>query len=726
MEGVEMEAAPPVEYPSEDFCSLVISQFSNSNDEHHLHVCTTIGAISQELKDHNLPLTPIAYFGSTCSSLDRFLSSTTPPGHLIDALLTILFLVIDRLSSAVLRTKYVYLSELLNRNLQVKSIGVNGVVPGLKCVSRLLIVREKVEWAEVAQLYGVLVSYITDDRPKVRKQSHLCLREVLGYFQLTPVLAPLLAPASEAITNVFERFLLLAGGSDENVSERPKAAQELLHILDALKISLPYMSLKSSTIILKYFRSLLELKSLIVTRRITDALNALCLHSVGEISAEALLDLLCSLATTVSPDESSADSMTCTARLLDAGMKRVYSLNRQISVVKLPVVFSSLKDVLASEHEEALVAAVATFKNLIQSCIDESLIKQGVDQISVSANAATRKSGPTVIEKVCATIESLLDYHFAAVWDMSFQIVSTMFDKLGKYSFYLLKGTLKSLADMQKLPDEDFAFRKQLHECIGTALGAMGPEAFLSLLPLNLESKDLSESNLWLFPILKQYTVGAHLDFFTKSILPLVGEMKRKSALLKQEGKLYSASRVDGIVYSLWSLLPSFCNYPVDTAESFKGLERALCAALQEEPHVRGIICSSLQILVQQNKRILEGKENSPNIEISIAEERASVLYTAHVASSNLSTLKSSARELLSVLTGVYFKSSKDTSGILQSTIGELASILDKEVVTWFFKKTMQKLLNVTQEAGKSRNSKSSDLMQVDNSPNESSLSTAR
>lgn len=119
-------------------------------------------------------------------------------------------------------------------------------------------------------------------------------------------------------------------------------------------------------------------------------------------------------------------------------------------------------------------------------------------------------------------------------------------------------------------------------------------------------------------------------------------------------------------MYSLWSLLPSFCNYPVDTAESFKGLERALCTALQEETEVRGIICSSLQILIQQNKRVLEGKGNSVDAEVGIAEERAIALYTEDIAGSNLSTLKSSARELLSVLAGVYSKVSKDTVGILQ------------------------------------------------------------
>lgn len=60
----------------------------------------------------------------------------------------------------------------------------------------------------------------------------------------------------------------------------------------------------------------------------------------------------------------------------------------------------------------------------------------------------------------------------------------------------------------------------------------MGPETFLSVIPLNLEVEDLPKSNLWLFPILKQYTIGADLNFSTKSILPMVVEMKWKSAVV--------------------------------------------------------------------------------------------------------------------------------------------------------------------------------------------------
>ncbi|KAL2487565.1 ARM repeat superfamily protein [Forsythia ovata] len=145
------------------------------------------------------------------------------------------------------------------------------------------------------------------------------------------------------------------------------------------------MSAKSSSNILKSFKSLLEMSKPLVTRRIIDGLNGLYLHPFGQVSIEILLDLLCSLITPVSTNDSSVDSMTFTTRLLDSGMKIVYSLNRQIYGVKLPGVFSALKDILISEHEEAMVAAMTTFKSLVHACIDENLIKQGVDEIPMNS-----------------------------------------------------------------------------------------------------------------------------------------------------------------------------------------------------------------------------------------------------------------------------------------------------------------------------------------------------
>ncbi|KAI5324916.1 hypothetical protein L3X38_033989 [Prunus dulcis] len=266
----------------------------------------------------------------------------------------------------------------------------------------------------------------------------------------------------------------------------------------------------------------------------------------------------------------------------------------------------------------------------------------------MNANLDARKSGPTIIEKVCATIESLIGYHYASVWDLAFQVVSAMFDKLGVYSSYFMRGALRSLEGMAKLSEEDFPFRKELHECFGSALVAMGPETFLGLLPLNLEAEDPSQVNVWLFPILKQYTIGARLSFFTESILGMVQTMKDKSRELESQGRIFSSRSTDG----------------------FNDLEQALCSALQDEPEIRGIICLSLQILVQQNKKIVGEVNDLSDSEVGSARHRVVANYTPQVTADNLSVLKSSACKLLLVLSGVFLNTTKDDAGCLQSTIG--------------------------------------------------------
>ncbi|XP_008242162.1 PREDICTED: RRP12-like protein [Prunus mume] len=663
MEDIEMDDAYtlPLSEDDDDICTSILSRFSNSTRDDHHHLCAAISAMSQELKDKNIPSTPVAYLGFACSSLDGLSSQPEPPAHVIDALLTILSIVFQKVSAAILMNKSEFLSELLVRVLQSSSLTVGVAVSGLKCISHLLIIRGRVNWSDESSLYGLFLSFITDSCPKVRRQSHLCLRDVLQSFQGSPKI------------------------------------EECLFLL----------SINYKTAVLKYYKTLLELHQPLVTKRITDSLNILCLNPTTDVSPEVLLDLLCSLALSVSTNKTSADGMTFTARLLGTGMAEVYSLNRQICVVKLPTVFNALRDVLASKHEEAIHAATDTFKSLIHVCIDESLIKQGVDQIVKNANMDTRKSGQTIVAEVCASIESLLRYDYNGVWDLVFHIVSAMFDKLGVYSSYFMRGTLKSLEDMENLPDEDFPFRKQLHECLGSALVAMGPETFLGLIPLNLEAENLSQVNVWLFPILKQYTIGARLSFFTESILGMARTIKEKSRKLESQGRTFSSRSTDALVHALWSLLPSFCNYASDTAESFKDLEQALCSALKDEPEIRRIICLSLQILIQQNKKTVEEMNDLAYSEVGSARHRALANYTPQVTADNLSVLKSSACKLLDVLSDVFSNTTKDDAGCLQSTIGEFASISDEEAVSKCFKHKRALLLKEVTKAKDSRDSNS-------------------
>ncbi|XP_021750210.1 RRP12-like protein [Chenopodium quinoa] len=617
IEGLDLEEFDPIEEQHEDFCTSIISQFGKSTNEQHLNLCNVIGTMSQGLKDNNVPLLPAAYFGSIVSSLDRLCvsshSSSTSPDHNVEALLTLMSLIMPRIPVGSLRKRKVLLLGLLIRVLRGGScLSTDGVVAGLSCVSGLLVIRDSLNWSDVSLYYGFLLGFVTHSDSKVPN---------------------------------------------------------------------------------------------------------LRIYMFVEVKPEDLVDLLSTLATSVPVNETSADGMNFTARLLDVGMRKVYNLNRQICIDKLPLVLNALQDIFGSGFEEAKFAATESLKNLIQACVDEDLIKKGVDRVNSNLDFNNRKSAPSTIEKICATIGSLLDNRYRSEWDMAFQIVSLMFDKLGTFSAVLLRGSLESLASIEKESEEDFPERKQLQDCIGSALGAVGPEVFLRILPLNLEADTLSDINGCLFPILKQYTVGARFRFYVESLLGTVENLKHKSKKLKLEGQVQASRYADRIVYQVWTLLPSFCNYPLDTAESFKLLEEVLCNALYKEPELQGIICSSLQILIQQNKCILEGNNYVPINKLNAPTERAIGFYNQEVASANLGVLRSSARNFLLVLFSAFLNSTNDPGGSLLSTICEFASIAGEDTVSKLLRKEMKQLLKVTED-GNER-----DSMEIDSSSGDNSFS---
>ncbi|WZY81774.1 hypothetical protein YC2023_028158 [Brassica napus] len=732
---------------SQDFGEFMLSRLSQSKRPDHKHLSAVIEELSKTLAEGNHSQTPVAYFAATCSSLDSLLSADSEPSlDVVQPHVVILSLVFPKVSAGVLKRNGLALRLVLSV-LRLRSASPECLVSALKCLVHLLTTVESMTANEVSESYSILLNFVTHSDGKVRKLASSCLRDVLVKSSGTKAWQSL----SGTIAELFQKYLDLAHKSEARSAE---GAQQVLYILSALKECLALMSKKHIATVIDGFKILLITRDAFIARPVIDSLNALCLNPASEVPVEALVEVLYHAAVLFSAPETSADAMTSTARLLKVGMMRAFNLNRDICVVKLPGVFNGLKDIIASEHEEAIFAATDALKSLINSCIDESLIRESINGIR-NSNLEARKSSPTVIEKLCVTVESLLDYKYHAVWDMAFQVVSTMFDKLGEDASYFMRKTLEDLSDMKDLPDEDFPYTKQkfdiqniytelvthvfgtvcltdvifvgvlqLHECVGSALGAMGPETFLNIVRLNLEASDLSEVNVWLFPILKQYTVGGRLSFFTEYISRMIETMSQKAQQLKLQG-LTSASRsVDSLVYSLWAMLPSFCNYPVDTAESFADLGRILCGALQSQAETRGIICASLNILIQQNKEVVEGKE-MPVSDASPAMVRASARYNSDIATANLKVLRSCAPKLLDVLSRIFHESGKDDGGSLQSAIGNLASIAEKKTVSKLLFKTLRELLEATKTAI-AQDESSASGMDVDNTADKNSSSNLR
>ena len=106
--------------------------------------------------------------------------------------------------------------------------------------------------------------------------------------------------------------------------------------------------------------------------------------------------------------------------------------------------------------------------------------------------------------------------------------------------------------------------------------------------------------------------------------------LHEKYKTLEVEGRPIASCNTQPCVHALWSVLPSFCNYPTDTAQKFLDIAKKLCASLLKEPDLRGIIFSSLRILIHQNKKAqeealhsLSSLEQVEGLEISLDEQQA-------------------------------------------------------------------------------------------------------
>ncbi|KAL3700630.1 hypothetical protein R1sor_018652 [Riccia sorocarpa] len=709
----------------DDPCGEILRHFRRSQAPEHRHLCAIAMAISEILKEQSLPASPTACFAAAMSSLERQINTTPRDLAVTTAIVTFLSRVIDRVPPPVLRSKSEKTLQLLLQVLNADSSVAGTVKPTLNCVRTVVTASDLSSWLPLAKPFSIALKYCVDQKPKVRKCAQKCVSQMLMGFQRHPVFTA----ASDAVVSLFESMLKAVigpalGQTQEKVKVAPgtAGAVEVLHMLGALQLMLPVISGKAVGRILPVLADLIQLRQKLLTRRILDTMQELAVSPTSEIPVNEFANALGTLASYFSTSgKKDVDEVPVATRLIQSGFERLHTLEPSVSASKLPSVFASIAGLLAAEREEIVYGAADCLRNLVLSCVDESLVQQGVSRLQQPG----AHGPPSPVEKICVTAESLLGYQYSTAWDMALPAVSALFDALGPASYQLMRGTVKTLGELQRLPDEDMTCRKQLHKALGAAVAAMGPEQFLNILPLDMDNADLASSRIWLLPILKQYTIGARLGFFADHLLPLASRLRAREQKLIGEGKPVAAKNCEACVESLWALLPSVCNYPVDTATAFGRIAKTLGDALNKETGLRGLICSALRTLILQNRMArgdqLEGKDELKTVEELSSLDSSSVLdakarvkefYTPDAASASLSAIAGYSRNFLPLLFNVFLAQPSEKRGDLQATIASIASISDPQTVKNFFIAIMKKLLQATKEAGKPKDKQ--DSMQVD------------
>lgn len=568
------------------------------------------------------------------------------------------------------------------------------------------------EWNEVKLGFETLLKFSIDRRPKVRKCAQDCVVQLFKSLESPTVISE----ASKLVLSFFKGCMPFAveisASGDTDVSKDEILSKpehlDVVHMLTLLKHILPYLSVKASLKIISQLHKLMNSHFSALTRHIFGVIKVVFDTSKDELVILEAENIIKSLESYISVGgKNPSDTVLYAATLLRSALDKLQAGEASNWISNLPLVFGCMAGLLTSEASTAAQAS-DILKELINSHISGNLLTIGNKSVD---NDVLCTMASNAIKSICAICEKVLSSCGGIPDEHILSVMSVLFRKLGEISYLYMKDTILKLGDMMTLACRSKSDAKHLQECFGSAVIAVGPEKILALVPIKPSAEDLTCSNVWLIPILRDYVVGSSLRFFMEHIAPLAESFQRISAKAKK-----SAIREDMQAYArgCWGLLPAFCRHPTDTYQNFGSLVKLLVSFLTKDSFMLQNVAIALQELVNENRSVLGpnvgASEFAPPPKTSEIDNSLrgfeSKPYPKKNASRNIKALASCSEELLQALIDVFFGSPPETRAYVKDTIRCLASITDSSVTKRIFISTLEKfqLINDLDESGKQGN----------------------
>nr|XP_015898209.2 RRP12-like protein isoform X1 [Ziziphus jujuba var. spinosa] len=666
-----------------DICQQLIDRYTKSTAPQHRHLIATAMAMRSILTTESLPLTPAAYFAATITAVENASSaSQTLDSTAVAALLSFLAIVLPLVPpQGIAATKAIEAMQVLV-SLQAREkegLAMFTVRAAVKCLGTLVGFCDLEDWGSVKFGFETLLKFSVDRRPKVRRSSHDCLEKVFKTIQCSTVIKE----ASKVVLSMLKNYMPLAiglssstVGTNDDILSKPQNL-EVLHMLNVLKLTVPFLSVKVKAKVLSQVHKLFSSQFSALTRHILKIIEACFETSRVHVIAPETEKILVSLSSYVSlGDKIPLDTVMAAANLLKRSLNILRDGESSSYVKNLPLVCNSLAGLLTSEASTAAHASVI-LKQLINDHVDQaSLVIDDGGQEKVEASEV--KSICSIFENCLSTCDGNPNEHILAV-------ISALFLKLGGISYYYMKSILAKLADLMTLASGSKSITHHLRNCIGSAVIAMGPERILTLVPISINAHDFSCVNIWLVPILRSYVVGASLKYYLEHIVPLAKSFQHASC--KVESSTIGQD-LQSHAHALWGLLPAFCRHPTDMYRNFKPLAEVFIKFLKEDSFMHDNVALALQVLVNQNKSALNPKidaDESYAVRDSPIEFGSIPTYSKKTATKNIKALVSYSTELLQTLTDLFIDSSPKRRSYLKDAIGCLASISDSSITKKIF-----------------------------------------
>lgn len=583
-----------------------------------------------------------------------------------------------------------------------EGVGVGSLGCVVKCLGVMILgFCDLEEWDSVKAGFESLIKFSVDKRPKVRRSAQDCLEKVFKSFRSSSVVKE----ASKLVFSLFKNYMPVALTlSESRIFDESKEETlsklehlEVIHMLNLLKVTVPYLSVKISSKVLPELVKLLRSDFSVLTRQIFQNIEAFFVSSSDEVIGPQQENIIDSLSGYLSLGQKNpVDTVLSAATLLRTILNKLQAGGSSSWTSNGHKIFGSTAGLLTDEATASQASDI--MKELINHYIDPKEVEinesQSLDDSSQESEEAN------MIKSTCAVLENILNSCDGIPNEHLLGVISVLFKKLGDISHIFMKNIVLKLADLMNDAGRDKPDTNHLQNCMGSAVVAIGPEKMLMLLPISIDPDNFTCSNIWLVPILKDHVVGASLGYYMEHIVPLAKSFKQAGQKVR---KSVIGQDLQAHAHGLWGLLPAFCRYPVDTHKKFGALAELMITSLKKYSFMHQNIAVALQVLVNQNRSVMlsksdGGASNDNAVKDSVLECQNVATYSKKTATKNIKALTSCSSKLLHALADLFVDSQSGKPSYIKDAIACLASISNSSVTQKVFMSLLKRFRFVTGE----------------------------
>ncbi|KAJ2709937.1 pre-rRNA processing protein, partial [Coemansia spiralis] len=546
--------------------------FKEAHQQQHAAILL---AVEETIKEQGAAAEPAGYFAALMTLLEQQVGagSRANPG----AVTYVLSVILPYVSSGVLRAKFTTMMAVLSQSLDLASADVALLRSVIACLETVLLAQDAASWRQaIAQgTFKSLLQLSTDSKPKIRKRAQEAASMLLSRRPPPAAIHPAAQTTARFVVDVLA-----------NAKTDGQAAIHILQLVKQTEMVWPPSEFGDLC------AALMQLPRLNVPFLGTlsfQVLETMFANASESLDEDQFRDILIA-AIDLKPSTNDSLASDAWLRIVEKGYTAFASISATACFQSLPdMVDLVLPDIELGKPSTRDAAARCVWA-LIRGCIpDAALESDGMQQL-------------------IRTLATGLSYRYRESWALVFLLIAALLQRLGPHARPSMDAIVVEVANMRM--EADFQFKDEADAVLGATIRAVGPQAFLELLPLNLTA-GASEGQVgraWLLPLMKGHIRNAPLGYFAGELLPLADGLAAQSQQFGAQGREIEAKVYNALSQQVWALLGGFCNVPSDVVEAFTpAFAERLANELLEAPEVRPAICGALQTLLTAVHTLAQG-----------------------------------------------------------------------------------------------------------------------